>query len=67
LSIEELEVLLPLASDQLFRNEFIDTRMPGFERNREKVQAAKAMIGRIKERLLQVQHKPGSSARVSVS
>jgi hypothetical protein len=32
-TMEELEVLLPLP---LFRNEFIDTRMPGFEQNRRK-------------------------------
>ena len=62
LSIEELEVLLPLASDQLFRNEFIDIRFPGFEQNREKIQSAKAVISWIKERLLeaQQQHSPGT-------
>jgi len=66
LTIEELEVLLPLASDQLFRNEFIDIRIPGFEQNREKVQAAKAVISRIKERLQQAQQQPAGTMRLSI-
>lgn len=57
LTIEELEVLLPLAADQLFRNEFIDTRLPGFKKDNEKVQLAKAVIGRLKERLRLAQQK----------
>lgn len=59
-------MLLPLASDQLFRNEFIDTRMPGFEKNREKVQSAKAVINRLKERLHQAQQRPGDTLRFSI-
>ena len=67
LSIEELEVMLPLASDQLFRNEFIDIRIPGYEQNREKVQAAKAVINRIKERLREVQQQQSPGAmRLSI-
>jgi hypothetical protein len=65
LTIEELEVLLPLASDQLFRNEFIDIRIPGFERNREKIQSAKAVISRIKERLHLAQHESSATVRFS--
>ena len=61
LTIEELEVLLPLASDQLFRNEFIDTRIPGFEKNSEKLRSAKAVVVRLKERLLQAQQKSGGT------
>lgn len=60
LTIEELEVILPLASDQLFRNEFIDTRLPGFKRDSEKVQLAKAVISRLKERLRLAQQKTGN-------
>src|ERR1700692_3270914 len=63
LTVEELEVLLPLASDQLFRNEFIDIRIPGYEQNREKVQAAKAVISRIKDRLYQAQQRSGVTLR----
>jgi hypothetical protein len=66
LTFQELEVLLPLASDQLFRNEFIDKRMPGFPKSREQVQAAKATISRIKERLLEAQQKSGDAVRVSI-
>ena len=57
LTVEELEVLLPLASDQLFRNEFIDTRMPGSKKSIEEIRSAKALISRIKERLRQAQQK----------
>jgi hypothetical protein len=63
LTVEELEVLLPLASDQLFRNEFIDTRIPGFKRNSAKLQSAKAVISRIKERLRQAQQESGDAVR----
>jgi hypothetical protein len=66
LTFEELEVLLPLASDQLFRNEFIDIRFSGFERNREKVQSAKAVIIQIKERLQQAQQGSGDALRLSI-
>jgi hypothetical protein len=66
LTFQELEVLLPLASDQLFRNEFIDKRMPGFPKSREQVQAAKATINRIKERLFEAQQKSGDTLRISI-
>ena len=57
LTIQELEVLLPLASDQLFRNQFIDTRFPGFEKYIPEIQSAKAVINRIKDRLHLAQQK----------
>jgi hypothetical protein len=66
LTHEELAVLLPLASDQLFRNEFIDVRFPGFERNRENVQSAKAVISRLKERLYKAQQGSGDTLRLSL-
>jgi len=61
LTIEEVEVLLPLASDQLFRNEFIDTRLPGYKKDNEKVQLAKSVISRVKERLREAQQKNGNA------
>jgi len=64
LTFEELEVLLPLASDQLFRNQFIDTRFPGFEKNIQEIQSARAVIHRIKERL--AQQKSGDTLRFSI-
>jgi hypothetical protein len=66
LTIQELEVLLPLALDQLFRNEFIDIRIPGFEQNREKIQTAKAVINGIKERLQQVQQQSAGAVPLSL-
>lgn len=66
LTFQELEVLLPLATDQLFRNEFIDRRMPGFKKSHEEIQAAKAMLNQIKERLRLAQEKPGNTMRISV-
>jgi len=65
-SFQELEVLLPLAADQLFRNEFIDRRIPGFQKSREEIQAAKAVISQIKERLLQAQQKSTDTVRISI-
>ena len=66
LTIEELEVLLPLASDQLFRNQFIDKRFPGFEKNIQDIQSAKAVIARIKERLHLAQQKSAGTVRFSI-
>ena len=66
LTVEELEVLLPLASAQLFHNEFIDIRFPGFRKNIEQIRSAKSVISRIKERLQQVQQKSGNTLRLSI-
>jgi hypothetical protein len=66
LTFAELEVLLPLASDQLFRNEFIDKRIPGFQKTREEVQAAKALVSQIKERMLEARQKSGDTLRISI-
>jgi len=62
----ELEVLLPLASDQLFRNEFIDNRIPGFQKTREEIQAAKAIVSQIKERMLEARQKSSDTLRISI-
>ncbi|HXR74390.1 MAG TPA: hypothetical protein VN737_00370 [Bryobacteraceae bacterium] len=48
LTIEELELLASLASDQLFRREFIDPKMPGHRSNSEEVKLGKALVGRLK-------------------
>ena len=47
LTIEELRLLVSLASDQLFRRQFIDPRMPGYKGNPEEVSRGKALIGRM--------------------
>ena len=45
---EELELLTMLASDQLFRREFIDPKMPGHQSNRAQNEQAKALVARLR-------------------
>jgi hypothetical protein len=47
-TVEELRLLASLASDQLFRRQFIDPRMPGYKGSREEVDAGKALVARMK-------------------
>ncbi len=47
LTLEELKLLLKLAGDQLFREEFINPKMPGFRSNQESIVLAKSLIGRL--------------------
>jgi hypothetical protein len=46
LTVEELRLLATLASDQLFRREFIDPRMPGFKPNPAEVSIGKELVVR---------------------
>lgn len=48
LTIEELTLLTSLASDQLFRREFIDPRMPGYRANPGEVDCGKALVRRMR-------------------
>ena len=48
LTIEELELLTTLASDQLFRREFIDPRMPGHRANPKEMALGKSLVGRMR-------------------
>jgi hypothetical protein len=48
LTAEELKLLTTLASDQLFRREFIDPRMPGYKRNSAEVKLGKELVGRLR-------------------
>ena len=48
LTIEELRLLATLASDQLFRRQFIDPRMPGHRPNSEEMNLSKALVGRLR-------------------
>lgn len=45
---EELGILTTMASDQLFRKQFIDSKMPGFKPNREELDMCKALVGRLR-------------------
>jgi hypothetical protein len=47
-TVDELRLLASLASDQLFRRQFIDPKMPGYKGNREEVDIGKALVGRMK-------------------
>ncbi len=44
----ELKLLVALASDQLFRREFIDPKMPGHRSNPEEVALGKALVSRLR-------------------
>jgi hypothetical protein len=48
LTARELELLSSLASDQLFRREFIDPRMPGYKSNPEDLSLGKKLIERLR-------------------
>ena len=48
ITIEELKLLASLASDQLFRRQFIDPRMPGYKGSPEDVEIGKALVGRMR-------------------
>jgi hypothetical protein len=44
---KELELLTTLASDQLFRREFIDPRMPGYKTDSGEIRLAKVLVARL--------------------
>lgn len=48
LTATELQLLTSLASDQLFRNEFIDSRRPGFRSIGPELSAGKQLVQRMK-------------------
>lgn len=48
LTVEELSLLASLASDQLFRRQFIDPKMPGYRGNLEDLDRGKALVGRMR-------------------
>lgn len=44
----ELQILTGLAADQLFRNEFIDSRLPGFKSNAPELNVGKQLVQRMR-------------------
>ncbi len=44
----ELSILTGLASDQLFRKEFIDSRMPGYKLNAPEMSVGKQLVQRMR-------------------
>jgi hypothetical protein len=47
LTVKEFELLSSLASDQLFRREFIDARLPNYKSNPAEVILGKKLIVRL--------------------
>ena len=48
LTVEELNALTDMASNQLFRKQFIDPKMPGFVLNHEELGLCKNLVGRLR-------------------
>ncbi len=48
LTLEELRLLASLASDQLFRRQYIDPKMPGYKGSPEEVHIGKALVARMR-------------------
>jgi len=49
LTTEELDLLTALASDQLFRRQYIDPRLPGYKSNPAEVKAGKELVERLRQ------------------
>jgi hypothetical protein len=47
---KELELLSSLASDQLFRREFIDPRLPGYKSNPADLSLGKKLVERLRSK-----------------
>ena len=47
LTLEELRLLAALASDQLFRKQFIDPKMPGYRPNSAEMTLGKTLVARL--------------------
>lgn len=60
-TVEELEILLRLATDQLFRKEFIDSRLPGCRPDIAELNAGKQLLQRIGVAAGMKEHKKLSS------
>ena len=46
-TVDELKLLASLASDQLFRRQFIDPKIPGYKGKPEEVDIGKALVRRM--------------------
>jgi hypothetical protein len=49
LGLEELQALLEMVENQLFRMKFIDSRIPGHKANPEKQRAASSAVSTLQE------------------
>jgi hypothetical protein len=64
LTHDEVELLTSLASDQLFRREFIDPKMPGFKSNLAEMALGKALVARLRSLINPAYPKRTLAARV---
>jgi hypothetical protein len=49
LSLEEIQALLEMVENQLFRMKFIDTKLPGHKPNPEKLRACASAVNTLQE------------------
>lgn len=47
-TLTELQILTGLAADQLFRKEFIDSRLPGFKSNTPELNVGKQLVQKMR-------------------
>jgi hypothetical protein len=59
---DELGVLTAMASDQLFRKQFIDPKMPGFIPNHDELDLCKSVVGRLRTAVEEGRIKPDAAA-----
>ena len=55
---QELSLLVTLMSDQLFRREFIDPKMPGYKGNPAELALAKDLIARLRSSIKEAAGSP---------
>jgi hypothetical protein len=58
---QELALAITLMSDQLFRREFIDPKMPGYKGDPAELAMGKDMVLRLKSAIRQAADSPGQS------
>ena len=63
----ELKILTGLAADQLFRREFIDSRLPGLKINADELNVGKQLIQRMRLAAGSSATRPGTGAAPSTS
>jgi hypothetical protein len=67
ITVEELRLLTSLASDQLFRRQFIDPKMPGYKGSRQDLELGKAIVGRMRSLIDESQNTTGVMSMSPVS
>ena len=68
LTFEELQLVTSLISDQLFRKEFIDPKMPGYKGNPSELAMGKELVSRLRALTREVSDAaPGAGRRRAAS